>query len=101
MFAPAYPHAQLQSFEPIQPAHPFLVHWPSLPSQHDVDALVPEPWPLVGDVTDPHPQYRLVFGNAALVPGSSRKPGQPTRTNHGEIESDTHPARQFPPSCRP
>jgi hypothetical protein len=35
VFATTHPHAQLQAFEPIEPAHALLIHQPSFsPQQH-------------------------------------------------------------------
>ena len=56
VFASSYPHAYLQAFQAIPAIHPFLVHRPTLSSQHDVNAQVPEARPGMRNLTDPKPQ---------------------------------------------
>jgi hypothetical protein len=55
VLAPTDSHAQLQAFQAIQPSDPLLVHQPSFPAQHHVNALIAEPRTLVRDIPDPQP----------------------------------------------
>ena len=80
--AATHPHVYLQAFEAVDSMHAFVVHEPALPSEHDLDTQVTEPWARVGDVTNAHAQRGLIFGLAALVPSRTLQQGQPTRSFH-------------------
>jgi hypothetical protein len=52
VLAPTDPHAQLQSVQPIETSDALLVHGPALTTQHDVDALITEPWSRMRELAD-------------------------------------------------
>jgi hypothetical protein len=43
MLSPPDAHVELQSFEPVQPAHSFPIHPPAFATQEHPDAQVPKP----------------------------------------------------------
>ena len=51
--APSDPHPDLQSLEPIEPVDAFVVHDPTLPSEHDLDAQIAKPGSSMREVADP------------------------------------------------
>lgn len=94
VLAAANPHPELQTFEPIQTTNPLLVHRPALPTEHDVNTLVAEPRPGVGNLPDPQPQCRLILRLGPPVEGSSRELGQVTGLACARLEPLLDPADQ-------
>ena len=99
VLASAHPHAQLQAFQAIKPAHPLFVYWPALTPEHHVDPLVAN-----SDGRSPGSscaQCRLILCGATPIPCRPGQSCQLTRPNHGDLKLRVHPGRQFPPPRRP
>ena len=71
IFSTPDPHAQLQSFEPVQPAYSFPIHPPAFATQQHPDPQMPKPRSRVGEISNPYLQRRVTLGPTSSIPGHS------------------------------
>jgi len=101
MFSPPDPHAQLQSFEPVQPAHSFPIHQPAFPTQQHPDPQIPKPGPGMGQISNPYPQRRLIRGPTPSIPRRSPKLRQAAGPHATDLKRPLKPGGQFSTACGP
>ena len=70
------PMAELQALQAIQPPHALPIHEPAFAAEQDMEAQIAKARPRVRELTQAHPERRLVFGGARPVP---RRPGEASR----------------------
>ena len=80
MCSPQHPHAQLQSFEPVQPAHSFPIHPPAFATQEHPDARISSPRCRKSHHS-PRAAGRGRRWRCRLRPGESRTGSAPPRTS--------------------
>jgi hypothetical protein len=95
MFPSPHPHAQLQAIESIQSTDPLAIDEPALSSQQHPNALIPKSRARMGQITNAHPQRRLILGPTTPIPGSPTKLRETTGPQATDLKGVLKPAGQF------
>jgi hypothetical protein len=95
MFPSPHPHAQLQAIESIESTDPLAVHEPALSSQQHPNALIPKSQARMGQITNAHPQRRLIRGPTPPIPGRPTKLRKTTGPQATDLKGGLKPAGQF------
>src|SRR5215470_10452004 len=101
VLAPPDAHPELQSVEPIEPAHTLAIHAPSLPAQQDPDAEVPKSRPRLGQLPDPEPERGLIPRPTPPIPRRSTELGQATAPRADDLKCHVKPSGQLPTTHGP
>ena len=86
MLPPPDPHAKLQALQSIESSNSFPIYQPAFATQEHPDAQVPKTRARMGQISNAHPQCRLILGATASIPRGSTELGESTgpRTTHRE-----------------
>ncbi len=95
MFPSPHPHTQLQAIESIEATDPLAVHEPALSSQQHPDALIPKSRSRMGQITNAHPQRRLILGPTPPIPGGPTKLRETAGPQATDLKGVLQPAGQF------
>jgi hypothetical protein len=101
MFPSPYPHAQLQAIESIESTDPLAVHEPALSSQQHPNALIPKSRSRMDQLTNAHPQRRLVLGPTPPIAGGPTQLRETTGPQATDLKGGLKPAGQFSTAGEP
>jgi hypothetical protein len=91
MFSPPDPHAQRQSFEPVQPAPAFPIHPPAFATQQHPDPQIPKPRARMGEIANPYPQRHVIRSPTPSISG------RPTELRQAASPRAPHRKRRLQP----